>query len=92
MAQCRLSGKVYCCPSLKVLLRRRRSYCYTYHFIKVFVLGKKNVAVNNEQARFDSLLFVIFIINGRAGVVQSSVHGSDFSDCVPLIFGGGISV
>lgn len=81
--------EVYCRPSLLL-----KFYCFAIRAFVTriasskFLFLEKNVAANNEQTHFDSLLFVIFIINGRAGVAQSSVHESDFSDCVPLIFGG----
>lgn len=42
---------------------------------------------NKKSPHFDTLLFGVVAINGRAGT-QSSALGLGYTDCVPSIFGG----
>lgn len=75
-----------------ILLSRSEGYCQLFHFIdcQTVVISlhqsfcswwKKKCLVNDKNPHFDTLLFGVVTINGRAGRAQSS-------DCVPSIFGG----
>ncbi len=83
---------------LFILLSQSEGYCQLFPFIdyqtvvislhQSFCSEWKKSLVNNKTPHFDSLLFGVVTVNGRAGRAQSSALGLGYTDCVPSIFGG----